>query len=127
MSGTLLEQTRGFHEEIERLERCIVQELQKETKSHKERLHQNHRVNNMRHAILDATGKLVSSPWASCVARYFFLHPCFGAFFCFNFLNNVKTFNGLIEGGVAEIFSSCSAPTARKLRSLCDFGVLIIL
>jgi splicing factor 3A subunit 3 len=60
MSGTLLEQTRAFHEETERLERCIVQELQKETKSHKERLHQNHRVNNMRHAILDATGKLVS-------------------------------------------------------------------
>ncbi|KAG0577495.1 hypothetical protein M758_5G153600 [Ceratodon purpureus] len=59
MSGTLLEQTRAFHEEIERLERCIVQELQGETKSHKERLHQNHRVNNMRHAILDATGKLV--------------------------------------------------------------------
>lgn len=59
MSGTLLEQTRGFHEEIERLERCIVQELQKETKSHRERLHQNHRVNNMRHAILDSTGKLV--------------------------------------------------------------------
>jgi splicing factor 3A subunit 3 len=58
MSGTLLEQTRAFHEETERLERCIVQELQKETKSHKERLHQNHRVNNMRHAILDATGNL---------------------------------------------------------------------
>jgi splicing factor 3A subunit 3 len=60
MSGTLLEQTRAFHEEIERLERCIVEELQKETKSHRERLHQNHRVNNMRHAVLDSTGKLVS-------------------------------------------------------------------
>jgi len=59
MSGTLLEQTRAAHEEIERLERCIVQELQRETKSHKERLHQNHRVNNMRHAILEATARLV--------------------------------------------------------------------
>lgn len=65
MSGTLLEQTRAAHEEIERLERCIVQELQRETKSHKERLHQNHRVNNMRHAILEATARLVRPSFPS--------------------------------------------------------------
>lgn len=63
MSATVLEQTRAAHEEIERLERCIVQELQRDTKSHKERLHQNHRVNNMRHAVLGATAKLVCFPY----------------------------------------------------------------
>ncbi|CAK9192058.1 hypothetical protein BDL97_01G100600 [Sphagnum fallax] len=59
MSATLLEQTRAAHEEVERLEKCVVQELQRDTKSHKERLHQNHRVNNMLLASLASTTKLV--------------------------------------------------------------------
>jgi len=108
MSGTLLEQTRGFHEEIERLERCIVQELQKETKSHKERLHQNHRVNNMRHAILDSTGKLVSLLFPLLLFLYgasLFLQisPMFSCVFVVIFRISFMAFNELMEGGVARI------------------------
>ena len=47
MSGTLLEQTRADHEEVERLERLIVKDLQREVRTQKERLHQNHHVRNM--------------------------------------------------------------------------------
>jgi TolA-binding protein len=70
MSATLLEQTRAAHEEVERLEKCVVQELQRDTKSHKERLHQNHRVNNMLLASLASTAKLVCSRVSFC---HFFL------------------------------------------------------
>jgi hypothetical protein len=66
MSATLLEQTRAAHEEVERLEKCVVQELQRDTKSHKERLHQNHRVNNMILASLASTAKLVCSRVSFC-------------------------------------------------------------
>jgi hypothetical protein len=69
MSATLLEQTRAAHEEVERLEKCVVQELQRDTKSHKERLHQNHRVNNMLLASLASTTKLVCSRVSFC--RFF--------------------------------------------------------
>jgi hypothetical protein len=69
MSATLLEQTRAAHEEVERLEKCVVQELQRDTKSHKERLHQNHRVNNMLLASLASTAKLVCSRVSFC--RFF--------------------------------------------------------
>ncbi|KAJ7546379.1 hypothetical protein O6H91_08G037900 [Diphasiastrum complanatum] len=60
MSATLLEQARAAHEEIERLERLVVKELQKEAKTHKERLHQNHRVKNMVDSIVDTTERLAN-------------------------------------------------------------------
>ncbi|CAM6127542.1 unnamed protein product [Calypogeia fissa] len=58
MSATLLEQTRAWHEEVERLERLLVKDLQRDAKSHKERLHQNHRVNNMAESIVESSQKL---------------------------------------------------------------------
>ncbi|BBN09520.1 splicing factor 3A subunit 3 [Marchantia polymorpha subsp. ruderalis] len=59
MSANLLEQTRAWHEEVERLERLIVKDLQRDAKPHKERLHQYHRVNNMVESIVGTCGKLV--------------------------------------------------------------------
>jgi splicing factor 3A subunit 3 len=59
MSSTLLEVTRGAHEEVERLERLIVKDLQREPETNKERMHQNHRVRNMVDAIMSTTQKLV--------------------------------------------------------------------
>jgi hypothetical protein len=57
--ATLLEQTRGAHEEIERLERLIVTELSREARSHRERLAQGHRVGAMVDRIAARAGKLV--------------------------------------------------------------------
>eukprot|EP00246_Nothoceros_aenigmaticus_P004024 TRINITY_DN1531_c0_g1_i2.p1 TRINITY_DN1531_c0_g1~~TRINITY_DN1531_c0_g1_i2.p1 ORF type:complete len:334 (-),score=64.33 TRINITY_DN1531_c0_g1_i2:850-1776(-) len=59
MSATLLEQTRASHEEVEKLERLVVKDMQAEVKSHKERLHQSHRVANMLEAIITNTSRLV--------------------------------------------------------------------
>lgn len=59
MSSTLLEVTRGAHEEVERLERLIVKDLQREPDNNKERMHQNHRVRNMVDAIMSTTEKLI--------------------------------------------------------------------
>ncbi|KAF9602120.1 hypothetical protein IFM89_025165 [Coptis chinensis] len=59
MSSTLLEVTRSSHEEVERLERLIVKDLQKEPASSRERLFQNHRVRNMIDSITSTTHKLV--------------------------------------------------------------------
>lgn len=59
MSSTLLEGTRASHEEVERLERFIVKELQNETASSKDRLLQSHRVRNMIEHIVSTTDKLV--------------------------------------------------------------------
>ncbi|EFJ22878.1 hypothetical protein SELMODRAFT_104720 [Selaginella moellendorffii] len=59
MSATLLEQARSAHDDIERLERMVVKELQKEVKSHKDRLYQSHRVKMMLEAMTLATSKLV--------------------------------------------------------------------
>ncbi|KAL5715761.1 hypothetical protein ACHQM5_017537 [Ranunculus cassubicifolius] len=59
MSSTLLEATRASHEEVERLERLIVKDLQKEPNSTRDRLYQNHRVRNMIDSITDTTNKLV--------------------------------------------------------------------
>lgn len=61
MSSTLLEVTRGSHEEVERLERLIVKELQNEGASSKERLFQSHRVRFMIEHIVSTTNKLVIS------------------------------------------------------------------
>eukprot|EP00249_Psilotum_nudum_P015382 c25297_g1_i3 orf=216-1733(+) len=59
MAATLLELTRAAHEEVERLERLVVKDLQTEAKSHKERLHQNHRVRNMIDGIMASTSRLI--------------------------------------------------------------------
>ncbi|KAI7978896.1 hypothetical protein LOK49_Contig652G00004 [Camellia lanceoleosa] len=59
MSSTLLEVTRAGHEEVERLERLIVKDLQNEPASSKDRLFQNHRVRNMIDEITSTTLKLV--------------------------------------------------------------------
>jgi hypothetical protein len=59
MSSTLLEQTRSNHEEVERLERLVVEDLQKEPPSSKDRLVQGHRVRHMIESIMLTTEKLV--------------------------------------------------------------------
>ncbi|KGN58266.1 splicing factor SF3a60 homolog [Cucumis sativus] len=59
MSSTLLEVTRSSHEEVERLERLIVKELQNEPASGKDRLLQSHRVRSMIDTIMSTTEKLV--------------------------------------------------------------------
>ncbi|WCJ36831.1 splicing factor-related [Euphorbia peplus] len=59
MSSTLLEVTRSAHEEVERLERLIVKDLQNEPASNKDRLYQSHRVRNMIDTIMTTTHKLV--------------------------------------------------------------------
>ncbi|XAR71638.1 hypothetical protein NMG60_11018010 [Bertholletia excelsa] len=59
MSSTLLEVTRAGHEEVERLERLIVKELQTDPASGKDRLFQSHRVRNMIDQITTTTLKLV--------------------------------------------------------------------
>ena len=61
MSSTLLEVTRSAHEEVERLERLIVKDLQNEPTSNKDRLFQSHRVRNMIDTIISTTDKLVLS------------------------------------------------------------------
>ncbi|CAK8567562.1 unnamed protein product [Lathyrus sativus] len=59
MSSTLLEVTRAAHEEVERLERLIVKDLQNEPTSNKDRLFQSHRVRNMIDTITSTTERLV--------------------------------------------------------------------
>ncbi|XP_075502283.1 splicing factor SF3a60 homolog [Primulina tabacum] len=59
MSSTLLEVTRASHEEVERLERLIVKDLQTEPPTTKDRLYQSHRVRNMIEQIASTTHKLI--------------------------------------------------------------------
>ncbi|CAI9767717.1 unnamed protein product [Fraxinus pennsylvanica] len=59
MSSTLLEVTRASHEEVERLERLIVKDLQNEPPTNKDRLYQSHRVRNMIELITSTTNKLI--------------------------------------------------------------------
>uniref|UniRef100_A0A1D1XTF9 Splicing factor 3A subunit 3 n=1 Tax=Anthurium amnicola TaxID=1678845 RepID=A0A1D1XTF9_9ARAE len=59
MSSTLLEVTRSAHEDVERLERLVVKDLQREPESTRERLFQNHRVRNMIDTIISTTDKLI--------------------------------------------------------------------
>lgn len=62
MSSTLLEQTRFRHEEIERWERLVVEELQKtKTTSRMDRLVQGHRVRHMIQSIMLNSEKLVET------------------------------------------------------------------
>ncbi|KAG2334799.1 hypothetical protein Bca52824_005979 [Brassica carinata] len=61
MSSTLLDQIRCNHEEIERLERLVVQDLQTQPSSSKDRLVQGHRVRNTIHSIMRTIEKLVET------------------------------------------------------------------
>ncbi|CAN7004841.1 splicing factor SF3a60 homolog [Brassica rapa] len=61
MSSTLLDQIRCNHEEIERLERLVVQDLQTHPSSSKDRLVQGHRIRNTIHSIMRAIEKLVET------------------------------------------------------------------
>jgi splicing factor 3A subunit 3 len=47
MASTILEETRQQHEDMERLERLIVEEFKRETRTHKEKLMQGYRVRQM--------------------------------------------------------------------------------
>ena len=44
MTSTLMERTRALHEEVERYERLVAKDFHTESKSHRSRLSQNHRV-----------------------------------------------------------------------------------
>lgn len=59
MAETLLEQTRALHEDVERLERVVVKDLKQETKSHKDKLMQSHRVRKRLGQIQEASHKLI--------------------------------------------------------------------
>ncbi|XP_073123674.1 splicing factor SF3a60 homolog [Henckelia pumila] len=59
MSSTLLEVTRASHEEVERLVRIVVKDLQSEPPTNKDRLYQSHRVRNMIEQITSTTHKLI--------------------------------------------------------------------
>ncbi|KAH9289537.1 hypothetical protein KI387_033654, partial [Taxus chinensis] len=59
MASTLLDVTRSAHEEVERLERLVVKDLQNEPTTSKDRLYQNHRVRNMVDSIISTTQKLI--------------------------------------------------------------------
>ncbi|KAL6509258.1 hypothetical protein OROGR_022568 [Orobanche gracilis] len=59
MSSTLLETTRAEHEDVERLERLIVKDLQTDPQTNKDRLHQSHRVRNMIEQIIFTTHNLI--------------------------------------------------------------------
>lgn len=62
MANTLLEETRQHHEDMERLERLIVEDLKHDAKAHKDKLLQGHRVRHMLDALQDRAQKLVRGP-----------------------------------------------------------------
>ncbi|PNW82870.1 hypothetical protein CHLRE_06g297750v5 [Chlamydomonas reinhardtii] len=59
MAETLLEQTRGLHEDMEHFERVICKDLKQETKSHKDKLFQSHRVRKRLDQIQESARKLI--------------------------------------------------------------------
>ena len=60
MASTLLEETRQQHEDMERLERLIVTEFKRETKTHKEKLLQGYRVRQMLDTLQQRAKSLTS-------------------------------------------------------------------
>lgn len=63
MSSTLLEVTRAAHEDVERLERLVVKDLQNDPPTSKDGLYQSHRVRNNIDTIISTTEKLVILPY----------------------------------------------------------------
>uniref|UniRef100_A0A0E0D5Q9 Matrin-type domain-containing protein n=1 Tax=Oryza meridionalis TaxID=40149 RepID=A0A0E0D5Q9_9ORYZ len=59
MASTVLEATRAKHEDMERLERLAVRELQREPANARDRLYQSHRVRHMLDLVISTSGKLV--------------------------------------------------------------------
>ncbi|KAG8097958.1 hypothetical protein GUJ93_ZPchr0013g37249 [Zizania palustris] len=59
MASTVLEATRAKHEDLERLERLAVRELQREPANARDRLYQSHRVRHMLDLVVSTSGKLV--------------------------------------------------------------------
>jgi len=58
MSSTLLEQTRATHEEIERLQRGLIEEMKRAPKTQKDNVIQSHKVNKTLDRIADASKRL---------------------------------------------------------------------
>ncbi|KAJ0235244.1 Splicing factor SF3a60 [Hirschfeldia incana] len=77
MASTLFEQIRSNHEEIERMERLVVKDLQTEPSTSKERLVQGHRVRNMIQSIMRTIEKLVSSRSSSLFFSISLFALCF--------------------------------------------------
>jgi splicing factor 3A subunit 3 len=59
MASTVLEATRAAHEDLERLERLAVRELQRDPANPRDRLFQSHRVRHMLDLVVSTSGKLV--------------------------------------------------------------------
>jgi splicing factor 3A subunit 3 len=59
MASSVLEATRAAHEDVERLERLAVRELQREPANARDRLFQSHRVRHMLDLVISTSGKLV--------------------------------------------------------------------
>ncbi|GJM93552.1 hypothetical protein PR202_ga10116 [Eleusine coracana subsp. coracana] len=59
MASTVLEATRAAHEDLERLERLAVRELQREPANARDRLFQSHRVRHMVDLVISTSDKLV--------------------------------------------------------------------
>ncbi|CAL4948136.1 unnamed protein product [Urochloa decumbens] len=59
MASTVLEATRAAHEDLERLERLAVRELQRDPANARDRLFQSHRVRHMLDLVVSTADKLV--------------------------------------------------------------------
>lgn len=59
MASTVLEATRAAHEDMERLERLAVRELQRDPANARDRLFQSHRVRHMLDLVISTSDKLV--------------------------------------------------------------------
>lgn len=59
MASTVLEATRAAHEDLERLERLAVRELQRDPANARDRLFQSHRVRHMLDLVVSTSDKLV--------------------------------------------------------------------
>jgi splicing factor 3A subunit 3 len=65
MASTVLEATRAAHEDLERLERLAVRELQRDPANARDRLFQSHRVRHMLDLVVSTSDKLVRAPRVS--------------------------------------------------------------
>ena len=59
MASSVLEATRAAHEDLERLERLAVRELQRDPANARDRLFQSHRVRDIIDVIVTTSDKLV--------------------------------------------------------------------
>jgi splicing factor 3A subunit 3 len=61
MASSVLEATRAAHEDLERLERLAVRELQRDPANARDRLFQSHRVRNIIDLVVTTSDRLVSA------------------------------------------------------------------